>query len=69
MSSVLADELFYNTSNGAGAVGVFDRFGNFTQSQGYPAGSFSSGWSEIVNIPQGVFFYSASNGVATFGVF
>ncbi|QFS47498.1 hypothetical protein [Nostoc sphaeroides] len=51
MSSVLADELFYKASNGEAAVGVFDRFGNFTQLNSYPAGNFDPGWTKIVEQP------------------
>ncbi|MEH1833020.1 MAG: hypothetical protein V7L29_13280 [Nostoc sp.] len=51
MSSVLADELFYNTSNGAAAIGVFDRSGNYTQLNAYAARGFSTGWTKIIEQP------------------
>jgi hypothetical protein len=69
ISSVLADEFFYNASNGQAALGVFDNSGNFSEKRSYPVGAFSTGWSQIVNTPTGVFFYNASNGQAALGVF
>lgn len=49
MSSVLADQFYYNASNGAGAFGVLDRVGNFTNISSYGSGTFSTGQTSIVD--------------------
>lgn len=43
MSSALADQFYYNASNGAGAIGVLDRAGNVTKIKSYAPGSFYTG--------------------------
>jgi M6 family metalloprotease-like protein len=66
--------LFYNAANGSGAVGDWSYvtagtgFGyiskvNFNQLSSFQAGSFSTGWTQIVSTSDGVLFYNAANGV------
>ena len=68
MSSALADQLYYNASNGAAAVGVIDNSSNFTTIKTYSSGTFSTGWTQIVNTPKGIIFYNAKNGAGAVAV-
>jgi hypothetical protein len=49
MSSALADQLYYNASNGAAAVTVIDNSGNITTIKTYSPGTFSTGWINIIS--------------------
>jgi hypothetical protein len=58
--------LSYNKYSGEASVRVFDTTGAYTTLRNL---SFSSGWTEIVKVPYGVFFYNATSGAAAFGRF
>lgn len=63
-SSAKADQLYYK--NGSLAVGVTDNAGN--QTTPYYRTDFSTGWTNIVNTPSGVFYYNKNNGSGAFGI-
>jgi hypothetical protein len=58
--------LSYSKYSGEASVRVFDTTGAYTTLRDL---SFSSGWTEIVKVPYGVFFYNATSGAAAFGKF
>jgi hypothetical protein len=69
---------FYNPDNGAAAVGIRLPANKFTLTQCwgqldlrkvYPAYSFGTGWTNIVNTANGVFFYNWQTGTAAIGHF
>lgn len=68
--------VFYNAANGSGAVGDWDYVYSgvpggfasltgvrFKQLRGYAPGSFTYGWTHIVETSNGVLFYRASDGL------
>lgn len=60
--------LFYNSHNGAALTGKISTSGLSTFAT-FPAGSFSTGWSQVSHIDTGdaILFYSANNGTAAEG--
>ena len=54
--------LFYNAANGSGAIGYSPTI------RSYPSGSFSLGWTNIVNGTSGLLFYDARTGAGAVAV-
>lgn len=54
--------LLYNSSSGAGEV----KQGR-TSIKTYQPGSFATGWTSVVGLPHGLFFYNSANGSAVVG--
>lgn len=56
--------LLYNSTNGAAQYGTIYADGHFIPSANYPAGSFATGWSNIVRASNGLlFFYRSTDGL------
>lgn len=58
--------LFYNSANGAGALGRLTK-GGFVEAVPYAKGSFSKGWTHIVGRGAFVLFYNAVTGAIAVG--
>ena len=57
---------FYNSGNGAAAIGTISANG-FHQYKSYAPYSFGTGWTHIVSTANGLFFYSQANGMGAVG--
>lgn len=60
--------LFYNRTNGAGALGELSR-ANFTTTQSFNPGAFATGWSHVERTHRGLLFYNQATGAAALGSF
>jgi hypothetical protein len=61
-----------NTPNGIFLYRASDRrlpLAGLALPEGYPAGTFFTGWSHIVSLPTGVVWYRAFDGLMAFGRF
>jgi thermolysin len=55
--------LFYNSSDGSGALVQVTQNGALSQKSGYGPGSFATSWTDIVPARDNLFFYNRSNGL------